>query len=143
MIYDHQNAVENKNIEDLPKNPFTKDQLLNSWKKFAFGLKKQGKESFYAMLVNNEPELRGEFEVHFMITNNIQKESLERIKSDLLKHIRKELNNWSISFSYEVNEDQDENKENLYSSKDRFKKMTEKNASLLKMQKLFNLDIEF
>lgn len=95
------------------------------------------------MLVNNEPQLNGAFAVHFQITNKIQKESLERIKSDLLKHIRKELNNWSITFSYEINEDKDENKENLYSSKDRFKKMTEKNASLLKMQKLFNLDIEF
>ena len=117
--------------------------MLKVWKTYAYSLKKAGKESFYAMMINEEPTLTSPLDIHFEITNKIQKEGLERIKSDLLSTIRKELNNWSIQFTYDVKASTTEVKENLYASKDRFKKMTEKNPALLKMQKLFSLDIDF
>lgn len=143
MIDSHKNAIENKNIEDLPKSAFSQDQLVKAWKEFAYIMKKEGKESLFAMLVNSDPILEGDLDITFTITNTLQSVNLEKIKSDLLAYVRKQLNNWSIRFTYTVDEGNEDVKENLYSSKDRFKKMSEKNPTLLKMQKLFNLDIDF
>lgn len=142
VIHQHQNSVENQDVENLPKTPFTKDQLLEAWKIYAYQLRKEGKESLFSMLVNNAPELKAENHIHFQIASNLLREGLERIKSDLLAHVRKSLNNWSIQFTYEVEENVNDQKDSLYSSKSKFKKMSEDNPSLLKMQKLFNLDID-
>ena len=51
--------------ENLPRNPFTFDQVKRHWRSFAFEMKEQGKETFYNAMIKREPIQKEE--THFVM----------------------------------------------------------------------------
>ncbi|MFZ5553801.1 MAG: hypothetical protein ACOZCO_11855 [Bacteroidota bacterium] len=103
--------------------------------------KSQGKDSLYVTLTKRKPEINNELKVLLSIDNKAQEQALEKEKQNLLEHLRQKLNNFSIQFEYVVKEIPQE--AHLYTIKDKFNKLAEKNPNLLELKKRLNLDFDF
>lgn len=126
-------------LPDL-KEPFTHEQLMQVWNSFAVNLKKEKKDSLYATLTGSVPHLNSNYQITFDIANSAQGMDLEREKVNLLSHLRSNLKNYQIQFSYRISE-----KKQSFSAdtKATFDKLADENPSLHKFRKLFNLDVDF
>lgn len=120
---------------------FTNEQFLACWNDYAIQLKILGKSTLHIALTKRIPEINSNFEITLTIDNKSQEQSLEREKQDLLEHLRTRLKNYNIQLKTVIAQGDDS--AFLYTSKEKFKKMAEKNPNLLLLQKRLNLDIEF
>ncbi|MBS9774465.1 MAG: DNA polymerase III subunit gamma/tau [Tenacibaculum sp.] len=131
--------IEEENYENYPKTPFNEEQLKELWKKYYFKLQKSGEKNIASILAVKAPILNPNFEILLTLPNELMKSQLERNKLNLLKFLREKLNNYSISLTINVNETIE--KEFVYHTSDKFKKMCEKNPLLEKLKNTFSLEI--
>lgn len=128
--------------KDKPKKQFTYDDLIMTWKRFAFQCKEEGLDSLYAALSGRDPKVNLEtFVITHEIDNSIQKTFLESNEPRLLSFIRSELKNFSVSLA--IVEITSDDSKKLYSGKDKFEDMAKRNPHLQTLQKRFKLDIDF
>tara|TARA_B100000787_G_scaffold126091_1_gene95331 strand:- start:33016 stop:34863 length:1848 start_codon:yes stop_codon:yes gene_type:complete len=124
--------------ENLPTEIFTEQQMIAHWNEYTEILKSQGKYNFLSHLTMNVPKLIDGM-IHLVFPNETIKLEVERDKFDLLKHLRKELQNYNVDLVIEVNETQV--KRYAYTSKEKYEKLLEKNPNLGELRKAFELDI--
>lgn len=120
--------------------PFTQQALETAWLKYAQALK-TSKPSLSASLSAKMPLLKESFKVEFTINNKSLEESINEDKMNFLGFLRNELSNFSIHLELIMVEA--EEKANLYTATDRYKRLAEKNPSINKFRQAFDLDIEF
>ena len=136
-----------KNVETLeqinaqPKSNFTQQQLETVWEKYANSLKEKGKTNLATNLLNKKPILKEDFNIEFTITNKSVEESINEDKLVFLGILRKELNNYSVQLHLVINTLED--KTNLYTATDRYKRLLEKNPTINTFRQKFDLDLEF
>lgn len=133
---------EEANINDLAKDIFDQEKLLLAWNKYAVKLQSIGKESLYVTLTKRHPQILSETIIGFLIDNKVQEQDIEKEKPELLEFIRKELNNFHVQLQLAMTNDEGASPL-LYTSRDKFKKLAEKNPNLIELKKRFNLDLEF
>ena len=92
-------------------------------------------------MLNKKPVLKENFNIEFTITNKSVEESINEDKLVFLGILRKELNNYSIQLQLIINAVED--KTNLYTATDRYKRLSEKNPALNTFRQKFDLDLEF
>ena len=126
------------NDEDLPKEGFTEEQLLQAWQTFTENIQKQGKYNLASILSIDTPKLKGTT-IFLEFPNSTNKVELERQQYDLLSFLRKTLNNFDINLSISVNEEME--KQYAYTPKEKFEKLKEKNPHIDLLRKTFDLDI--
>tara|TARA_R110002050_G_scaffold243212_3_gene379712 strand:+ start:2492 stop:4216 length:1725 start_codon:yes stop_codon:yes gene_type:complete len=124
--------------EDLPKEDFTEEDLVNHWKKFTQILIEKGKHNLASILSMDIPKVKGTT-LHLEYPNATNKVELERQQYDLMSYLRKSLNNYDISLEISVNEILE--KQYTYTPADKFEKLNEKNPNLDLLRKTFDLDI--
>jgi DNA polymerase III subunit gamma/tau len=124
--------------EDRPQDDFSMSNFIKIWKKLAESMKDESHSLFVAMS-HEEPRLLSNFTIEVTLDNPIQEESLHERKSELLSHLRKELNNYSIQITTRIREATVEQK--AYLPADKFKKLTDKNPEIIRLQK--DLDLDF
>ncbi|MFL5766036.1 MAG: DNA polymerase III subunit gamma/tau [Bacteroidia bacterium] len=124
-----------------PKDPFSQQQMELIWEKYANGLKEKGKTNLGIALLSRKPVLSANYVVEFTINNKSIEESINEDKMNFLGFLRKELNNYEIQLTL-VMSSADE-KTNLYTAVDRYKRLAEKNPLLHKFKQQFDLDVEF
>ncbi|MBL0330472.1 MAG: DNA polymerase III subunit gamma/tau [Bacteroidetes bacterium] len=124
-----------------PKSNFNQQQLEETWEKYANGLKEKGKTNLSTSLLNKKPVLKENFIIEFSINNKAIEESINEDKINFLGYLRKELNNYSIQLQLVMSSIED--KTNLYTATDRYKRLSEKNPAILAFRQKFDLDIEF
>jgi DNA polymerase III subunit gamma/tau len=95
----------------------------------------------YSTLTEQPAELSGETEIVIPIHNEVQVESFREHSQDFLDHLRRTLSNGKISFSFREAEIKTEKK--IYSPKDKFHHLANKNPLIMEMSKRFNLEIDF
>lgn len=138
-----ENADKNKlNSEEVIKQPsvsFSQQALEATWKKYAADLKAKGKTSYSVSMMSKVPVLKGESTIEFSINSKTQEETINEDKMNLLGFLRKELNNYSIQINLVMTTA--EEKTNLYTATDRYKRLLEKNPNLSKFRQAFDLDI--
>jgi DNA polymerase-3 subunit gamma/tau len=140
----NEKSVENpaeQNNSSLPKNAFSQQQLEAVWERYANGLKEKGKTSVSIALLGRKPVLTGNTAIEFTINNKSLEESINEDKMNFLGFLRKELNNYDIQLTLLVSAA--EEKANLYTATDRYKRLMEKNPFLQKFKQQFDLDVEF
>ena len=86
----------NKKIEDLPKDPYSEEQLNMLWRKYAFVIKEKGLETFYNALIKRFPKKINDFNYQFELDNKIQVEYIRVHLDEFHQYLRKQLNNYSI-----------------------------------------------
>jgi DNA polymerase III subunit gamma/tau len=137
-----QNSSESSLINTSVKNePFTQESLEKAWIKYAndeIGTKRAG---FASSLKSKSPVLKDDSMIEFIVSNKSEEATITEDKLNLLGYLRKELNNYSIQL--EVMIAQQEDKANLYTATDRYKRLAEKNPTINKFRQAFDLDIEF
>ncbi len=131
-----------ENFENKPKSPFTLDDLMIYWRKFAFKMKEDGNDTIYLAMKKRDPKLANDFVIIHEVDNQVQIDYIQTHITDLLDFLRENLKNWGISVKFSITEAEDENIK-FQTGKDKFAVLARKNPNLYTLQKLFNLDIEY
>jgi len=106
-----------------------------------YDYKEQGRSMELAVL--KQPfQLKGK-EVIFQLAGEIQKDIFNKAKPDILKFIRKKLNNYKIELDFEINVDAVSPGKKLYTSTDKLSYLREKSPALKELQKRFGLETDF
>ncbi|RFC54696.1 hypothetical protein DXU93_06835 [Brumimicrobium aurantiacum] len=126
--------------DNRPTDAFSIDDLRMTWRKFAFKAKEEGMGTLYTAMVGNDPEIGKNYLVRHRVDNDVQLGFIKNNETTLVGYLRKELNNWSIKL--EVFEESVQGGK-LYSSKDKFNDMAERNPHLKTLRQKFKLDIDF
>lgn len=130
-------AEENAQLED-PIDHYKVQGAIND---IRYDYKEQGRSMEQALL--NQPfELEGK-EVKFMLSGEIQKDIYSKIKPDLLKYLRKKLNNYKVELGFEINPEAVSPGKKLYTSTDKLNYLREKSPALKELQKRFGLETDF
>ncbi len=124
--------------EDLPKEDFTEEALINVWNAFIEIIRKKGKHNLASILSIDIPKVKGTT-VYLEFPNATNKVEVERNQYDLLSYVRKSLNNYDISLSISINDVME--KKYVYTSADKFEKLKEKNPYIDLLRKTFDLDV--
>lgn len=125
---------------DLPKDPFDENQFTNIWNEYIESVKARQKQRIYSTIVNKTTRLKENFIIELELENEIQESYFSEWKADILKFVRKKLNNFSIQF--EVKLIKSTKKLEPYSPQEKFQYMAEKNPHLLLLKQKLDLDIE-
>ena len=126
------------NLDELPKDDFSEAQLVTSWNKYSEKVENSGKYNLASILRIDIPKLDGS-NICLELPNSTNKIELESNQYDLLKFIRKELNNYDIKLSVIVNEKLE--KKFTYTSREKFELLKTKNNLIEKLRTDFKLSI--
>lgn len=126
------------NPSDLPTEDFTEEAMQEAWAAYAKSVEAEGQYNLLSHLTMGVPKLENTL-IHLVFPNETIKVEVERAKHDLLGFLRKELNNYEIDLSIEVNET--ETKRYAYTTREKFEKLKEKNPSIDLLRTTFDLDI--
>lgn len=124
--------------EKLPKDEFTEDKLVISWNKYSEKIENSGKYNLASILRIDTPKLKDN-NICLELPNSTNKIELESNQYDLLKYIRKDLNNYDIKLKITVNEKIE--KKFTYTSKEKYDLLRSKNNLIEKLRVDFKLSI--
>lgn len=130
-------AETNGSIPATPERTVTEEELRKTWSEYAEQRKDQLAE--YHLLVQTF-ELAGT-QIKLQLTNPVQEPLLESIKTPLTAYLREKLNNNTISITG-VLQEQDTRKV-IYTNKEKFEHLAEKNPILLELKERLGLDPDF
>lgn len=117
--------------------PFTPEQLQLAWSAFAEQRRKFQAE--YQLLIQ-PVEIRGSYIIIHLLSM-VQETMLNNFKSDLISYLRENLNNNTILVVGELRETED--KQMLYTPRDKFEYLLEKNPVLKMLRDRLGLDPDF
>lgn len=117
--------------------PFTPEQLHLVWGDFAEQRKKYQAE--YHLLIQPFEVRESQIVIHLL--SSVQENLLSNFKADLIAYLRASLKNNSITVSGELKEA--EEKQILYTPRDKFEYLLEKNPLLKSMRDRLGLDPDF
>lgn len=129
-------------LRNMPRNSYGYDDLKMAWRKFAFAMKTDGKETFYNAMIKREPKRVGDDDYLLEVDNQVQIDYIRPTLSELLSFIRKDLKNYDIMIRLELTNNPDQEVK-YQTGKDKFAALARKNPNLHTLKNTFNLDIEY
>lgn len=127
---------------NLPRELYSYDDLKMTWRKFAFEMKTEGKETFYNALIRREPKMLSDNEYLLEVDNQVQIDYIQGHISEMLSYIRRDLKNFEILVKVEITSNP-EQEVKFQTGKDKFAALARKNPNLHTLKNTFNLDIEY
>jgi len=121
------------------KEPFTQEDLMLLWQQYIQKTKEENKINFYTILTTNEPVLSKPNEITVLITNTAQESILQNELVEFLNFLRTRLKNFDVGIITKKVESKIENR--LYTPKEIYHYLVEKNPKLDDLRKRFNLDL--
>jgi len=131
---------EEKKEDNERQSPFSVDQLKKEWDTYGLQLKNEGKGNEYN-LMTQDYELLDDHTITIHISNSIEQDILVRFKTELLKHLRDNLDNDQIKIDTSLKKEGKSKK--IYTNTDKFNHLAKKNPNLIKLKNKFGLDTEF
>ncbi|MGE6220899.1 DNA polymerase III subunit gamma/tau [Nubsella zeaxanthinifaciens] len=120
------------------KKAFTEAQFKECWQAYAQKAKEEDKIHLFTLLTSNEPILDG-VHVTVLVENIALESTLQTEKIELLNYLRGSLGNFDVQiFSKRVEAKQSDR---IYTNKDKYAYLMEKNPKLEEFRQKFNLDI--
>ncbi len=126
--------------ETSASSPFEEEDLYKVWDAY-FEHKKGSLASFESMVLKKKPTLRENYVLELAIKNGVEINILKKMEEDLIRYLRRELNNSQISINHIQIEEKEG--ENLYTDMDKFNDMAKRNPVLLKLKDRLGLDPEY
>lgn len=132
-----------KNIEveaekiDLPSDKFSEEKFIIYWNKYIEKLLNKGEKSVASIMQIAIPKV-SKNTIKLELPNHVMKNQLKNFEHELLKFIRKKLNNYQINLKLKVNETFTQRK--AYTPQEKYQKLKEKNTNLTKLINTFKLD---
>lgn len=141
IMEDKKVKFDTTNVSEKKSKSFTEQEMQNIWSDYSEKMREVGKTNLYVTLSSFSPTLENEQIIRLKISNDTQQKILDENKSELINFLKTNLQNDYIEIHTELTE---EVKNKIpYTSKDKFKKMTEKNPSLKKLQQKLGLDPDY
>jgi len=141
IMEDKKEKFDTPNVLEKKSKFFTEKEMQNIWRDYSEKMREVGKTNLYVTLSSFTPTLENEQIIRLKISNDTQQKILDENKSELINFLKTHLQNDYIEIHTELIE---EIKNKIpYSSKDKFKKMTEENPSLKILQQKLGLDPDY
>jgi len=129
-----------KAIVTSHEDSFDLSQLLVAWKDFA---NKVDAAQLKSALSVREPILHDDFCIEYNLDNEVQRKRIVMdVKSKLLGHLHKVLNNEHVTVEFNVSENLEDIINKPYTDQERFNSMAAKYPALSMMKNKFGLDFE-
>ena len=125
--------------DELPKESFEKEELLKHWGNYIQKLDEAGKKIMASNLRSDQPKIVDESQIWIELPNGTMKKEIEREQYQLLKFLRKQLNNYSIELKITVNDEIA--KKFAYTPEEKYQKLREINPAIDLLRKEFDLDL--
>lgn len=120
------------------KQPFTEEQFLALWQQCAQKAKTEDKIHLYTLLSTNPPLVEGTH-ITVLVENIALESTLHEEKIELLNFLRAQLKNFDIQLT--VKRVEGKQSDRIYTNKDKYAYLVEKNPQLDELRKRFNLDL--
>ena len=130
-----------KEKEVLPTEAFKASDFKIYWNECIQRLKNRNLVSLNSLLENLDPIAIGDFQYEITVSNKIQSDLFLTEKGAINQHLRSSLNNHSIDF--QINVDQDLTANKPYTTSEKFKAMADKKPILLSLKDKLGLDSEY
>ncbi len=119
------------------KQDFTSEQFFELWKVYTQKAKDQDKIHLYT-LMNNDPLINGS-EITVFVENSALESTLQDEKIELLNFLRTALKNFDLQII--IKKAENISAKRIYTNKDKYAYMVDKNPQLAEMRRRFNLDV--
>lgn len=126
-----------KYLDGSDKQDFTEEQFLELWNVYTKKAMDEHKIHLYT-LMNNPPVVNGT-EITVFVENLALESTLQDEKVELLNFLRTALRNFDIQIISKKAENT--TKKRIYTNKDKYSYMVEKNPQIEEMRRRFNLDV--
>ncbi|MRI00302.1 DNA polymerase III subunit gamma/tau [Kriegella sp. EG-1] len=127
------------NPADLPKDPFTEDEMRQHWADFVNKIEAKGQKILASNLNSDIPSLRDKNKLWIELPNSTMKTEIEREQFELMEYLKQKLNNYEISLNITVNEAVA--KKFAFTPEEKYEKLREKNPAIDLLRKTFDLDL--
>jgi len=134
-------SIEEEDTSSKRNGDFSELEMHNAWNQMVDFVKEKGKVNLSIILSAYVPVLKSNFIIEFNLGNTSQLEIFVEEKYLLLDFLKDKLKNDLIDIVTVIVEK--EEKDLVYTNKDKFKKMLEKNSSLVTLQKKIGLDPDY
>ena len=143
-IEKHDEVKENSIVQKEKRNEqaFSQEDLNEKWVQYANEKENVGKYNLLSVLRDKNAILKENFVVCITLENKVQEKVLKDEKTKLLRYLKTQLENDSISLTIDVTPLKEEEMK-AYTAEDKFKKMVKKNPDLLNLKDKFDLEIDF
>ena len=94
---EEENNADGVDLSNMPREPFSIDDLKMLWRRFAFRMKDEGRDTFYNALIKRDPKAISDTSYDLEVDNQVQVDYIRPYLSDLLSFLRKELKNYDLS----------------------------------------------
>jgi DNA polymerase-3 subunit gamma/tau len=131
---------ENKESKNHETSNFTQQELITAWEKYSY-LCKDEQPRMYNTLSTQIPVLKENFEIELLLNNLLQEEEVNRIKPSLLDFLCNELKNKKIVLTTRLAQPDELNKK-LYTNKEKFDHLAQKNPGLISFKQQLGLELE-
>jgi len=140
---DQKEKIKEKDIskesdENLPQDVFTTETFLKTWHSYLAFLERSGEKLMLSILKAEKPKINGN-SIELIFPNKVMEASFNKGKTNLIKYLRQELNNFKIDIKAIVNESV--TKEYIYTSQEKYQALKKKNPNLELLKKTFKLDL--
>jgi DNA polymerase-3 subunit gamma/tau len=98
-----------------------------------------GKKILASSLSTDTPKLLRENTIWIELPNSTMKKEVERDQQDLMTHLKKTLNNYSLQLKVTVNEETA--RQYAFTPEEKYQKLREKNPAIDLLRKTFDLDL--
>lgn len=127
-------------VTGTASNHFTQDDFIKVWVDYTKIAKEQGKMSLVSLMDNYTPVLKENYLIELTLENKLQANELISERIDILNYLRTKLSNFSITLEPIIDEVVSERK--LYTSKDKYQHMVEKNPNVDLLRQTFGLELD-
>ncbi len=123
---------------DLPREAFTKEEFISVWNDYIKTLHNKGEKIMASILEMDTPKLN-ETSIELEFPNETLKLELEKAQYPLMEYMRRTLKNYDLKLEISVNEEVA--KQYVFTAKDKFEKLKEKNPNIELLKTTFGLDL--
>lgn len=128
---------QNSNQNTKPEESFSEKELVEAWNSYAQTIKAD-KPRLNSILKSTTPLLGANYEITFSVSNDLQKQAIDKEENGIVTNLQKKLKNEKITLKIIIKHEN--TKKQLYTDTDKYKYLNEKNANLNKLKQQFNLD---
>ena len=125
--------------DDLPRNPYTIEDVQNFWNKFLEKLKVENNIPSYNALATTTIHLKEDNIIVLEFISASSESEYEIYKNRIMNGLRNAIKNFY--FTIEIAFSQTEAKSHILTSKEKFEAFVQKNPTILKLKEEFGLDL--
>lgn len=138
-LHEARKKAKSREDEELPQDPVAEEELSRHWQEFAKQMEDAGKKILASSLSTDTPKLLRENTIWIELPNSTMKKEVERDQQDLMTHLKKTLNNYSLQLKVTVNEETA--RQYAFTPEEKYQKLREKNPAIDLLRKTFDLDL--